>query len=81
MVQRDYDMGEITRSEILQRNERIKAISGLCINAGSALVIAGAARWFYTAFDIYTILWLVVGSVVVWSGLHVLTLLESESDL
>ena len=79
MVRRKYETGEITRSEILTKNERIKAISGLCVNVGTALVIAGAGRWFYTCLDIYTILWLIVGPVVVWSGLHVLTLLEAES--
>ena len=78
MARREYEAGEVTRSEILQRNERIKAVSGLCVNVGTALVIAGVGRWFYTAFDIYTILWLVVGPIVVWTGLHVLTLMEAE---
>lgn len=79
MGQRTYEAGELTRSEILRDNERIKAISGLCVNVGTALVIAGAGRWFYTAVDAYTILWLLVGPVIVWTGLHVLTLLEAES--
>jgi hypothetical protein len=79
MARRDYEAGDLTRSEILQRNETIKAISGLCVNVGSALVIAGAGRWFYAELDEYTILWLCVGCVVVWTGLHVLTLLEAES--
>jgi hypothetical protein len=78
MPRRTYKIDELTRSEILQRNEKIKAVSGLCVNVGAALVIAGAGRWFYTAIDQYTIFWLVVGPVVIWSGLHALTLLEAE---
>lgn len=79
MVRRSYQSGEVTRSEILQRNERIKALSGLCKTFGTALVIAGAGRWFYTRVDGYTIFWLVTGAVLIWSGLHILTLLEAES--
>jgi len=75
---RGYRGTEPTKAEILQWNERVKAVSGLCINVGTALLVAGAARWFYTVVDIYTILWLIVGPVVIWSGLHALTLLESE---
>jgi hypothetical protein len=56
MARRKYEAGELTRSEILQRNERIKALSGLCKTFGVALAIAGAGRWFYTAFDEYTLL-------------------------
>ena len=79
MARREYEARDLTRSEILQRNERIKGASGLCLNIGTALVIAGVGRWFYTAFDQYTILWLAIGPVVIWTGLHVLTLLESET--
>jgi hypothetical protein len=76
---RTYDGAELSRSEILQRNERIKALSGLCKTFGSALVIAGAGRWFYAAFDEYIILWLLIGALLLWSSLHVLVLLESET--
>lgn len=78
MARRDYEVSEVTRSEILQRNERIKAVSSVCRNFGTALIIAGFGRWFYVAFDEYTMLWFVSGSVLIWSALHVLTLLESE---
>jgi hypothetical protein len=78
MARRTYAAGEITRSELLQRNEQIKSVSGLCTTFGTGLVIAGAGRWFYTGVDGYTIFWLVIGPVVIWSGLHVLTLLEAE---
>jgi hypothetical protein len=78
MVRRTYETGELTRSEIFQRNERIKSVSSLCVNLGTALLVAGAARWFYTAIDEYTMLWLISGPVVIWSGLHILALLEAE---
>ena len=64
--------------QILQQNEGIKAVSGLCMSLGTALMIAGTGRWFYTAVDGHTSLWLVVGPEMIWSGLQVLTLLETE---
>jgi hypothetical protein len=79
MVNRTYEVGELTRSEVFQRNERIKALSGLCKTFGTALVIAGAGRWFYAEFDGYTIFWFVIGAMLLWSSLHILTLLEAES--
>ena len=79
MARRTYDDGGPSRSEVLQRNERIKALSGLCRTFGTALVIAGAGRWFYSAFDEYTILWLLIGALLLWSSLHILTLLEAET--
>ena len=70
--------GEVSRSEILQSNERIKSLSNLCSNFGTALTIAGAARWFYSGFDLHVLLWLIGGPLLIWSGLHFLTLLEAE---
>lgn len=43
---RTYDLSLYTASEILQRNEKIKAISTFANNAGLALPVAGVARWF-----------------------------------
>lgn len=77
MGQRTYLLGELTRSEILQRNEKVKAVFGMCVNVGTALAIAGAGRWFCTAVDLYTIFWLCIGPIVAWTGLHALTLLEA----
>jgi hypothetical protein len=45
-VWRTYDPDAYTHSELLQRNEKIKAGSLFCNNAGLALLIAGVARWF-----------------------------------
>lgn len=76
MGQRTYEAGELTRSELLQRNEQIKGLSGLCVTIGTALFIAGAGRWFHATVDVYTMLWLLIGPIVVWTGLHVLALSE-----
>ena len=67
-----------TRSEILQRNERTKLLSGLSSNFGTALIIAGAGRSFFQGIDFHAILWFIIGAVLIWTGWAVLTLLESE---
>ena len=81
MAQRSYARSEVTRSEVLQKNERIKSMSSLCANVGAALMIAGSGRWFYTAIDGNTILRLLVGPVLIWIGLQILSLLEAESGI
>lgn len=43
---RTYEPNDYARSELLQRNEKIKAGSLFCNNAGLALLVAGVARWF-----------------------------------
>jgi len=45
-VWRTYDPNDFTHSELLQKNEKIKAISLFCNNAGLALLVAAVARWF-----------------------------------
>lgn len=49
---RSYDPGLSTPSEVLQRNEKIKAISSFMNNAGLALLVAGVARWFDPGRDL-----------------------------
>jgi hypothetical protein len=46
---RTYDPSLYSPSEILQRDERIKAISLFANNAGLALLATGVARWFDSA--------------------------------
>ena len=43
---RTYEPAEYSDLEILQSNEKIKAISTFCNNAGLALLAAGVARWW-----------------------------------
>jgi hypothetical protein len=67
-----------SRSEVLQRNEQIKALSTLGMNFGSALAAAGAARWFFQGLDDPVLLWLLAGTGIIWVGVRVLSLLEAE---
>lgn len=39
-------MNEKSRSELVRRNEQVKAVSSLMGNAGLALVAAALGRWF-----------------------------------
>jgi hypothetical protein len=68
-----------SRSEVLQRNEQIKAVSGLIVNAGLALLAAALGRWFVQELDDYAVIWLVGSSGLMWSGVKMLTLLEAEA--
>jgi hypothetical protein len=68
----------LSRSETLQRNEQIKALSTFGNNAGLALIAAGSARWFSVALDGFAIAWSLGGLALIWSGIHILTLLESD---
>jgi len=43
---RSYDPSLATPSDVLQRKEKIKALSSFTNNAGLALLAAGVARWF-----------------------------------
>lgn len=49
---RTYDPSLYAPSEILQRNEKIKAISTFANNAGLALLATGVARWFDPGKDL-----------------------------
>jgi hypothetical protein len=70
---------ERSRSELLQRNEQIKAMSTLGMNLGTALLIAGSGRWFFERFDEHVIFWLALGAVVIGVGVKGLVLLEAET--
>lgn len=67
-----------TRSEILQRNERTKALSNIGINIGTGLLAAGAVRLYFGTVDGHAIFWLIVGALLIWTGVAVLALLEAE---
>lgn len=72
-------MPERSRSQLLQRNEQIRALSTLGMNLGTALLIAGSGRWFFDRFDEHVIFWLALGSVVIGVGVKGLVLLEAET--
>ncbi len=71
-------MDEMSRSEILQRNEQVKAASNLAGNAGLALAAAGSGRWFIEGVDENAMFWLLAGAGLMWAGVKVLTLLDAE---
>jgi hypothetical protein len=75
---RKYEVGEYSASEILQRNEQLKALGGICRTAGLSLLIAGSARWFGGHLDFHSIFWLIVGLGGIGIGIGLLTLLEAE---
>jgi hypothetical protein len=70
---------EKSRSEVLQRNEQIKAVSSLTSNPGLALAGAGLGRRFLQGLDDYAVLWLLASAGLMWSGVKALTLLEGET--
>ena len=71
-------MDEKSLSELLRRNEQIKAASNLAGNAGLALVAAAMGRWFFEGLDEYAILWLLCGTVLMSAGVKALSMLEAE---
>ena len=78
---RSYDPSPCTPSEVLQRNEKIKAISLFTNNAGLALLAAGVARWFdpVNGLDGATIAALCVGAVAIVSSVATCAFLN-EAD-
>jgi hypothetical protein len=73
-----WKVDENSRSEVLQRNEQIKAVSSLAGNGGLGLFAAGAGRWFVEGVDEYAMLWLLAGGGLMWVGVRALTMLERE---
>jgi hypothetical protein len=67
-----------SQSELLQRNEQLKALSTLGLNGGLALIAWGLGRWFLEGLDENVMVSLLVGSGIIWPGVKVLVLLEAE---
>jgi hypothetical protein len=72
-------MDENSRSQLLRRNEQIKAATSLLGNAGLGLFAAGLGRWFFEGFDVHVMLWLLDGVAIIGVGVMLLTLLEAET--
>ncbi len=71
-------MDERSRSELLQRNEQIKAASTLAGNAGLTIAAAGAGQWFLMGLDEYALLWLLFGGALMWVSVKALVMIEAE---
>jgi hypothetical protein len=69
---------EGSRSDLLQRNEQVKAVSTLAGNAGLALAAAGFGRWFLENLDEFVMFWLLCSAALIWTGVKVLIMLEAE---
>jgi len=54
----EWTQDEKSRSELVQRNEQVKAMSSLAGNGGLALFAAGLGRWFFEKLDENVMLWL-----------------------
>ena len=72
------DAEDRSRSELLRRNEQVKAASSLAGNAGLALAAAGAGRWFFESLDGNAVFWLLAGAVLMLVSVKALTMLEAE---
>jgi sterol desaturase/sphingolipid hydroxylase (fatty acid hydroxylase superfamily) len=72
-------MDETSRSDLVRRNEQVKAVSSLMGNAGLALVAAALGRWFLESLDAFVIFWLLAGAGLIWTGVTALAMLEAEN--
>jgi hypothetical protein len=75
---RTYDLSLYTPSEILQRNEQIKALSLFCNNAGVLVVAAGAAEWWKHGLDHDAAIFLCGGAFVILISVLILMALKAE---
>jgi hypothetical protein len=67
-----------SRSELLQRNEQVKAVSSLMGNAGLTLAATGLGRWFLLGLDESVMVWLLFSAALIWTGVKALIMLEAE---
>jgi hypothetical protein len=63
---------------ILRANEKYKLAAGTAANLGAALLAAAFGRWFLVGFDPFDFQWLVVATMMIWWGLHLLSALEPD---
>lgn len=71
-------MSDRIRSETIAANERIKFLSNVGGNLGTALFATAIGRWFLSGFDPFVLIWLSVSVLVIWTAWYVLTMIESE---
>jgi hypothetical protein len=73
-------MSNPSPSETLRSNERVKLLASITANAGSVLGGTAIGRWFLIGFDAFTFIWIVAAAMLIWSGVHVLTMLRAEDS-
>lgn len=72
-------MDETSRSDLIRRNEQVKAVSSLMGNTGLALVAAALGRWFLEGIDAFVMSCLLARAGLIWTGATALAMLEAES--
>lgn len=68
-----------TRSKILQKNEKAKALSTMTGNLGTALSIAGFGTLWLNGAQPWPIVWIVFGFAIMMFAIQLLSDLEAES--
>lgn len=80
MAGKIYHSEEEYRAAILKRNETRKALSGVWVNLGAALIAAGAAQTYDDgALKPVVGGWFLVAGLLIWVGTVFLRSLEVES--
>ena len=75
-------MAEISRSQTLRDNERIKHLAGTLATWANALVIAGFGTMGIDGkVEVYPILWILGGFWLIWMSSLGLTMLQAEGEM
>lgn len=75
-------MAEISRSQTLRNNERLKHFAGFLTALANALVIGGFGKMTAVGeFSIGASLAVFIGFVVVWISSVLLTMLQAEGEI
>jgi hypothetical protein len=53
-------------------------MASITANSGSVLGAAAIGRWFLLGFDGFALIWIVAAIMLIWSGVHLLTMLQAE---
>jgi hypothetical protein len=72
-------MEEEIRAEILRGNERVKALSAVMCNLGTALFAFGVATAWMDVSDPWSALYIVVAIALTWAGIGALKALVPEN--
>ena len=71
----------MTESQILTLNERVKGFSSYFFNLSAVLVATAVARvWVKASVDFTALMWFAGGTILLWLGWSILSLLEPENE-
>lgn len=66
-------------SRILRHNEKTKGWSAVPANLGTALIASAFGRLWVVGFDVWVVVWGVLGYFLVRFGIQMLNYLEAEN--